>query len=98
MGDTTPRRAGWADAQLRLRPEILRARVIDTVKRVFGVNFRVDPALAADQAIRPDRGAMPPRPRVAGMETAIRRSRNHRQPRPRLGAQAQHAGELVGGK
>ena len=66
--------------------------VIDTVKRVSGVDFRVDISGAARRRSGADRRVVGTRPRGARLAAATRRSRDHRRPRAGLGAQADACG------
>ena len=68
--------------------------VIDTVKRVSGVDFKVVLAGRRPGDPRADRRGDRPNPCHAQMATAIRRSRHHRHARTRVGTQARRAGPL----
>ena len=69
--------------------------VIETVKRVSGVDFRstTPPRRPGDPAQIV--GEVRPHPRDARMAAAIRRPCHHRRPRTRLGTQARHPAELA---
>ena len=62
--------------------------VIDTVKRVSGVDFKVDARAAPPRRSGADRGRVRPHPRHSGLAPAVRRSRDHRHARSGVGTQA----------
>ena len=69
--------------------------VIDTVKKVSGVNFKVEHGGAPARRSGADRGGVGPHPRDARLAAAIRRSQRDRRPRAGVGKEADGAAELT---
>ena len=66
--------------------------VIETVKRVSGVDFKVEMAPRRRRRSGPDRRGKRPGARGARLAAAVRRPSDHRRPRARLGTAAHDSG------